>query len=146
MNDMIKSMNIEPIQVSILVKKPLVDVWAHLTNPNSIKNWNHASDDWETTKVTIDFRVGGRFLYHMAAKDRSFEFDFQGTFTNINPYINYEYQLDDLRLVKITLQETNQGTLVTEIFDPEQENTRELQQQGWQAILVQFKKFIEAGD
>ena len=32
---------------------------------------------------------------------------------------------------------------VTETFDPEKENTIELQQMGWQNILNNFKKYVE---
>ncbi len=35
-------------------------------------------------------------------------------------------------------------TLVTETFDPEDENPAEMQRQGWQAILDNFKKHTEA--
>jgi hypothetical protein len=32
---------------------------------------------------------------------------------------------------------------VSETFDPESENTPELQRQGWQAILDNFKRHVE---
>ena len=35
-------------------------------------------------------------------------------------------------------------TEVIEILEPETQNTKELQEQGWQAILNQFKKYIES--
>jgi uncharacterized protein YndB with AHSA1/START domain len=133
-----------PIQVSVFVHKSIKNVWFHLTNGPSIQAWNHASDDWETTKVAIDFKIGGRFCYHMAAKDKSAGFDFEGTFTQIEPFQSFSYMLDDQREVTITLKQTPQGVQVIETFDPENENTRELQQQGWQAILDYFKRFVES--
>ncbi|MEO8155561.1 MAG: SRPBCC domain-containing protein [Rhizobacter sp.] len=29
------------------------------TTPDDIRQWNTASDDWHTTKSTVDLRVGG---------------------------------------------------------------------------------------
>jgi hypothetical protein len=37
-------------------------------------------------------------------------------------------------------------TKVTEVFEAEQEYTVELQETGWQAILDNFKKYIEASE
>ena len=52
--------------------------------------------------------------------------------------------MDDGRKVTIEFAQTPQGVEVIETFDPEQENTRELQQAGWQAILDNFKKYVES--
>lgn len=134
---------VTPIVVSVTVKRPLKDVWHHLLNPSSIKAWNHASDDWETSDAKVDLKIGGQYLAHMQAKDLSMGFDFVATFTNIQPMKTYTYVMEDQRQVKVTLQETKQGVVVTETFDPENENPRVMQQQGWQAILDSFKQFVE---
>jgi uncharacterized protein YndB with AHSA1/START domain len=105
--------------------------------------WNQASADWETTTATVDLRVGGRFLSHMQAKDGSFGFDFEGTYTSVNPPHHYAYFMDDGRDVAVTLTEQGLFTEVVFVFDPEQENPRQMQQEGWQAILDSFKGFIE---
>ena len=34
-------------------------------------------------------------------------------------------------------------TRIVEIFEPEEQNTPELQKGGWQAILDNFKKYVE---
>ena len=133
----------QPIEVSVTINKPLKDVWFHLLNPKSIQQWNQASSDWETTEARVDVKVGGQYFAHMQAKDGSFGFDFIATFTKINPYKHYTYVLDDQRVVTVTLKETKQGVLVTEVFDPENENPMEMQREGWQAILNSFKNFIE---
>jgi hypothetical protein len=36
------------------------------------------------------------------------------------------------------------STKVVETFDPEQENPAEMQREGWQSILDNFKKHVEA--
>jgi hypothetical protein len=51
--------------------------------------------------------------------------------------------MGDGRKVKITFKGQENETEVIEIFDAETENPIEVQQQGWQAILNNFKKYAE---
>lgn len=50
------------ITVQAIVKAPLSEVWSAYTTPDDIKLWNAASDDWHTTRSTVDLRVGGAFM------------------------------------------------------------------------------------
>jgi uncharacterized protein YndB with AHSA1/START domain len=133
----------ENITVRVIVRKPIDVVWFHLLNPSSITQWNQASGDWETTHATIDAIVGGRYLAHMQAKDGFFGFDFVATFKQIHAPHRFTYVLDDQRIVKVTLKKTSQGVEVIQTFDPENENPRSMQQEGWQAILNSFQQFVE---
>jgi hypothetical protein len=36
-----------------------------------------------------------------------------------------------------------EGVKITQTFDPENENSEEKQRSGWQAILDNFKKYVE---
>ncbi len=105
-------------------------------------HWAFASDDWEAPAAENDLCVGGKFKTTMAAKDKSKSFDFAGIYTTVTKYKLIEYDMTDGRHVKIVFTETPDGVKVTETFDPEQENTEELQRSGWQAILDNFKKYI----
>ena len=49
----------------------------------------------------------------------------------------------DGRTVDVTFEETSDGVLVTETFEAETENTEELQRAGWQAILENFRQYVE---
>lgn len=69
------------ITVENLVNAPLAKVWKAYTTPEDIVHWNAASQDWHTTKATVDLRVGGEFSSRMEAKDGSFGFDFAGVYT-----------------------------------------------------------------
>ena len=73
------------ITVETIVKAPVAKVWHGYTTPDAITQWNAASDDWNTTKATVDLRVGGEFSSRMEAKDGSFGFDFAGTYTKVVP-------------------------------------------------------------
>ena len=133
----------EPITVQTSVSAPVDLAWKIFTDPERIVSWNTASDDWHTTKARNDLRAGGTFAYRMEAKDGSDGFDLSGVYDEVIPGTKISYTLDDGRKVEVLLEAVDTGTLVTETFEPESENTRELQQSGWQAILDNFKRYAE---
>ncbi len=132
------------ITVKTQVKLPVEKVWKYWTEPQHITKWNFASDDWHAPWAENDLRVGGRFTSRMEAKDGSFGFDFGGQYTKVEQHQLIEYTLDDNRKVKISFALHGNGILITETFEAENENTLELQQTGWQAILNNFKKYAES--
>lgn len=130
--------------VSTTVDASLDKVWQAWTNPESIMKWNTASSDWHTTNAENDLREGGKFSSTMAAKDGSMSFDFWGNYTKIIPNELIEYTLGDGRKVNITFKNENDKVSITESFQPESQNTLELQRGGWQNIMDNFKKFVES--
>jgi uncharacterized protein YndB with AHSA1/START domain len=134
------------ITVETVVETDLNGVWAAWNNPEDIKQWNAASDDWHTPQASVDLREGGRFSSRMEAKDGSEGFEFEGTYTRIVPGKLIEYRMSDGREVKVEFTERAGGVLVKETFDAETENPPELQRQGWQAILDNFAKHVEGKD
>lgn len=133
------------ITVEVLVAAPVATVWKIWTTPEEIVKWNNASDDWHTPYAENDLKPGGKFFSRMEAKDGSFGFDFYGIYDKIIPERLIEYTLGDERKVQITFNEAGKNTRVVEVFEAESENTIELQQFGWQAILNNFKKVAESG-
>jgi uncharacterized protein YndB with AHSA1/START domain len=131
------------ITVETLVKADLNKVWRAWNNPEDIKQWNAASDDWHTTQSTVDLREGGKFSARMEAKDGSEGFDFEGTYTRVLPRQRIEYRIADGRGVEIEFSERAGGVLVKETFEAETENAPELQRQGWQSILDKFAQHVE---
>jgi uncharacterized protein YndB with AHSA1/START domain len=131
------------ITVETIVNAPIAKVWAAYTTPDDIKQWNAASDDWHTTKSTVDLREGGAFSSRMKAKDDSFGFDFAGTYTKIVPQKLIEYTFGDRTAVVEFLPGSN-GVTVRSTFDAETQHSTEQQRQGWQAILNNFAKHVEA--
>lgn len=132
------------ITVETVVKARLNKVWNAWSNPADIRQWNTAQDDWHTTRSTVDLREGGKFLSRMEARDGSVGFDFEGTYTRIVAHETIEYRMSDGREVKVEFVERAAGVLVKETFDAETENPPELQRQGWQAILDNFGRHVEA--
>jgi uncharacterized protein YndB with AHSA1/START domain len=131
------------ITVETIVKAPMASVWRAYTTPEDIKQWNTASADWHTTQSTVDLREGGAFSSRMEAKDGSFGFDFAGTYTKIVPHELIEYAFGD-RAGSVEFANDAQGVLVRSTFDAETQNSLEQQRQGWQAILDNFAKHVEA--
>ena len=131
------------ITIQTTVNAPIEKVWEYWNTPAHISGWAFASDDWMAEGKENDLRVGGRFKTRMAAKDGSAEFEFGGIYTAIDTNRLIEYDMSDGRHVKTVFEETPEGVKITETFDPENENTLEMQKQGWQAILNNFKKYSE---
>jgi uncharacterized protein YndB with AHSA1/START domain len=131
------------ITVETVVRAPVAEVWRAYTTPDDIKQWNTASDDWHTTHSTVDLREGGAFTSRMEAKDGSFGFDFAGTYTKIVPNELIEYSFGD-RTGAVEFVPDENGVTVRVTFDAETENPVEQQRQGWQAILDNFAKHVEA--
>ena len=134
-----------PITVETLVNAPLEKVWDCWTGPEHITQWNAASDDWHTPAATNDLREGGSFCYTMAARDGSFSFDFAGTYTLVKEKERIAYTLGDHRHVSVHFVPEGSQVRITEIFDSENQHPAELQRQGWQAILDNFRRYVEKG-
>ena len=132
------------ITVERAVQSGLDTVWSAWNDPSDIEQWNAASPDWHTTRSVVDLREGGTFLSRMEAKDGSAGFDFGGTYTRVVPRTLIEYRMDDGREVKVEFLERPGAVLVRETFDAEGENDPEMQRQGWQAILDNFARHVEA--
>ena len=131
------------ITVETTVKAPVDTVWSAYTTPEDIKQWNAASDDWHTTKSTVDLRVGGAFSSRMEAKDGSFGFDFAGTYTELVPNERIAYAFGD-RSALVEFVNGAGGITVRVSFDAEATHSVEQQTQGWQAILNNFARHVEA--
>jgi uncharacterized protein YndB with AHSA1/START domain len=132
------------ITVQSTINAPIEKVWEFWTGPEHITKWNNASDDWHTPYAENDLRTGGKFKSTMAAKDGSMSFDFEGEYTLVEPNKTIKYVMADGRKVEVTFIETPAGVEVIESFDPETVNPEEMQRAGWQAILDNFKKYVES--
>lgn len=132
------------ITVENTVNVPIADVWKFWTEPEHIKNWNNASDDWHTPFAENDVRIGGKFMSRMEAKDGSVGFDFSGTYDDVETNKIISYTLDDGRKVKALFSNQDGKTKVVETFEAENTHPIEMQRGGWQAILDNFKKYVES--
>lgn len=137
-------MAIVNITIETLVHAPINLVWDTWNSPNHVVHWNHASDDWHSPKAENNFVVGGKFVYRMEAKDNSFGFDFSGTYEEIVDKKRVVTRLDDNRLVKTEFYGENDSVRIVETFEAEDQNSIELQREGWSSILNNYKLYTES--
>ncbi len=133
------------VTVETVIQAPVAEVWNAYTIPEDIMKWNAASDDWHTTKSTVDLREGGSFTSRMEAKDGSFGFDFAGEYTRVVPNELIEYTFGG-RTGTVEFVTGPKNVTVRVTFDAESEHPVEQQRQGWQAILNNFAKHVISRD
>lgn len=136
-------MNTTKITVTADVLADVQKVWVAFTDPKHITKQNFAIDEWHCPSASNDLRIGGKYVARMEAKDGSFGFDYSAVYNEIIPNEKIVYTLDDGRVVETTFKNVDGQTKVTTVFDAEDQNPMEMQQQGWQAILNNFKKYTE---
>ena len=132
------------LTVETSVKAPVSKVWEFWNKPEHITKWATASDEWHTPRAENDLRVGGKFNNRMEAKDGSMGFDFGGVYDVVTANEYIEYSLSDGRKVIVIFKSDGDQTTITETFDAETQNSLEMQQAGWQAILNNFKAYVES--
>lgn len=130
------------ITVQAFINKSLQEVWNKYTQTEHIVNWNFASDDWHCPTAKNEPKTNGKFLYRMEAKDGSAGFDFEGIYTEVIPLKKLAFNLGE-RKVWTEFIQFNDKILVLCNFEPEQTHSVFMQRDGWQAILNNFKKYVE---
>ena len=131
------------ITISINLQTDLTIAWDCWTNPLHIINWNFASADWCCPKATNNLVIGGKFSYTMADKNSEMRFDFSGIYTKIEYLKIINYTTDDNRLVEINFSEKDNLVTIIQKFEHENVHPKDFQKNGWQAILDNFKKYVE---
>lgn len=132
------------VTIEALIDAPVEKVWEYWNEPSHITQWAFASPEWHAPSATNDLRVGGTFNTRMEAKDGSFGFDFAGEYTEVEPNNVIGYVMGDGREVRTVFTPAGNGTKIVSVFDAEDMNPVEMQKEGWQAILNNFKKHVEA--
>lgn len=133
----------EKIVVEVNVKINPLDAWEVWTNPNHIVNWNFATEDWRCPFAQNTLIEGGSFSYRMEAKDKSSGFYYVGKYKKIDKPSILEFILEDGRNVKVEFIPDGENTIVKEEFEAEKDTPVEIQKEGWQSILNNYKKYTE---
>lgn len=134
----------DKVKIDITILAPVEKVWDYFNDPKHITKWNFAHESWFCPSSENDLKPGGKFNNRMEAKDGSFGFDFIGIYDEVIPNERIKYHIEDGRNVEIVFEKIDENTTkVTEIFDPEKQNSVEMQSEGWYAILNNFHKYVE---
>jgi len=136
-------MTFTKVTIEVVIAANVARVWEAWTEPEHITKWNFAADDWQCPKATNDLRVGGTYSARMEAKDGSFGFDFEAIYDEVIDQKRLKYTMADGRSATTEFESLGDKTKVTTVFDAESMNPIEMQKDGWQAILNNFKKYVE---
>ena len=134
----------EKITVTATVNANAKKTWDYYTQPEHITQWNFADPSWQCPSASNDMRVGGKYSARMEAKDGSFGFDFEATYDEIVDGEKFTYTMPNGRQASVEFKSNGNQTDVAVTFDPENQNSLEMQKNGWQAILNSFKSYTEA--
>jgi uncharacterized protein YndB with AHSA1/START domain len=116
---------------------------AYLDEQANLK-WNYASEGWTTPFARIDAVEGGVFEIGYQSPDGENSFTFGGNFTKLVPGERIEYRIGDGRMVDIRFVATGENeTEVVLTLECEDENSVELQKEGWGMILEHFREYVE---
>lgn len=137
-------MNAEKITVGTTVALIPEKVWDFWTKPEHITGWNFASPDWHCPRAENDLRVGGKMNSRMEAKDGSMGFDFVAVYDEVVPMKKIAYTMEDGRRAITVFSKEGSGTQISTTFDAEGTHPLEMQKNGWQAIMENFKNYAEA--
>ncbi|NLR80101.1 SRPBCC family protein [Chitinophaga eiseniae] len=119
-------------------------VWDYYNRPEHITKWNFADPSWHCPSASNDLRVGGKYAARMEAKDGSFGFDFEAIYDEVVDGEKFTYTMPNGRQASVSFKKNGDQTEVDVTFDPETEHPIEMQKNGWQAILNNFKSYTEA--
>lgn len=133
----------QKITVQTSVSAPIDKTWKYWTKPEHIINWNFATPEWHCPTAENDLRENEKFSYRMEAKDGSMGFDFEGTYNLLEPEKIIRYTMEDGRMVTVNFRQEGEKTVVEEIFDAEDTHSIEMQREGWQSILENFRSYTE---
>lgn len=132
------------ITVKTIIQAPIEKVWDCWTKPEHITQWNFATEEWCCPKATNVLKKDEEFNWRMESKDGNIGFDFTGTYDKVIDKELISYKMSDGRKVNITFEIEGDGIKLSESFEAEGTNSDEQQRAGWQAILGNFKKYVES--
>ena len=131
------------ISAETIVNSSLERIWKYWTEPKHIMKWNNISEDWHTPKVQNELSVGGKLFFRMETKDGTEGFDHTGTYDNIQIHEKISYTTGDGRKATIFFFNTEQGVRLLEVFEIPGTDDPQFHQSFCQAILNNFKTYVE---
>ena len=132
------------ITVQTKINASIDKAWDFWRLPEHIVKWNSPSNDWYTSKAENDLTLGGKFKYTMNAKEQDLHFDFEGVYTKVEKNKVIEYKLHDNRTGSVQFLENDNQIILTETFEPTPSDPESMQQEWCQAVIDNFKKYVES--
>ena len=132
------------ITIERTIKAPIERVFDAFITPDDLVKWHSAGGGWTTPHAIIDAQPGGKFNIGYQDPNGEFNFDFTGTYTEIDRPNKIAYTIDDGRKVEINFEEVGENqTHVRWEFEMESENPEEMQRAGWNQQLVHLGQLLD---
>jgi uncharacterized protein YndB with AHSA1/START domain len=139
------STNLQPITIETTVNAAPEKAWKIWNTPSDIIQWcSPHLPTWHTPSAENDLRAGGTYKARMEARDGSMGFDFVAVYDEVTPNEHFAYTIADGRKVVVDFIAEGGQTKIVQTFDPENQNPVDFQRAGWQAILDNYKAYVEA--
>lgn len=132
------------ITVQNTINSDVEKVWELWTSPKHIQNWNYAFEEWCTPYAENDLRENGKFKYVMERKDKSEGFDFDGEYIRVEKFRLLEYKLSDGRIGSVHFEVFENKVKITEVFEPNKQDSESMQKNWCQNVIDNFKKYAES--
>lgn len=134
----------EILSVSVLINKSLDLVWNTWNDDSQMHNWLFISNEFETKNPRIDLKLGGSFSYSMASKTGDFDFEYRAVYTAIELKKRIAFTLIDGRKAEVKFSTEAKHVHLQIDFEPVVMQDNDVQLAGWQAILTNFKRYVES--
>jgi uncharacterized protein YndB with AHSA1/START domain len=139
------SKTLTPVTIETTVNATPEKAWKIWNTPEDITQWCSADlATWHTPWAQNDLRKGGIYKCRMEARDGSAGFVIESVYDEVVPHKHIQYTMSDGRKVVVDFIPEGNNTKIVQRFDPENENPVEFQRAGWQAILDNYKKYVES--
>lgn len=130
------------ITIETNVAAPIAEIWFAFNDPDDIMQWD-ASDEWHTTQVSNDLRIGGKLILRIERNDGKMGADFTGIYTKLESNRLIEFVADDGCTVNLAFIETDNGVVIRQTFDAYANCPEEQQRSEWQTVLESFARYVE---
>jgi uncharacterized protein YndB with AHSA1/START domain len=97
-----------------------------------------------TTRAENDLRIGGKLFLRMETKDGSAGFDYECIYDDIVVHKKISHTNMDKRKTTVSFTPVGNAVKLTETFEPEDKTPLDVQQAFCQAVLVNFKNYVES--
>lgn len=125
------------------------DVFDAWTSPEVMRRWFHCAPDWETPKVDVDLRVGGKVRVVMRMPDGT-EAGARGEYVVIDrPHrLVMRWTFDDVpsneQLIELSFSEAGGLTTVLMVNSSiSTDERRDAQETGWRGCLAELERVLD---
>ncbi|MFZ4261284.1 SRPBCC domain-containing protein [Sphingobacterium sp. HJSM2_6] len=131
------------IHIVVRIKADIKKVWDSNLKAEVFDPLDKQDREWYCPEVQNDFRVGGKFKYHLVNQDKRFDFKFSGVYTEIIPYEKISFEFDKKRKASYHFKVKEGLTEVNLYIEPDGIHSIDLQKAGWEVVIGSFKTYVE---